>query len=705
MGHSMGHSAGQSMGQSMGHSMGQSWSPTPSQVTTQSVSQMTTQSVSRMTTQSVSPTVSQMTTQESSQSTGETSGSLWDVEGSDDHTQSTQQSSLEGSEQSRGERQKMNKKKTLFETAIQNATQSDLLQFAKSSKEYEEITKSKNAWAREMYEDFCAQYGGGNVYPIEAEKISAFIRFLGKSAKYSFYSITDVIIPSLLRVNVHVTGNSAIDSVVQAIKEAVMELKSNPLVKKPQLKKEPAIAPDVETIIKRTPDVLVTKAEEASLWIFALMTGARAFTCAHMVLTDITTVKKSATGTTLITIKMDYAKFKRNWGHSVTLEGDYEEEKVLDFVKWLRLHLQENFNLDLDDYAHWDKSTITSKKIWKWTPASMSILFRKRSYLCGYPKKYFSFHSLRSGFLNSAILQAGDQGLQMKGVLESTAHIAGWRPFRASQMGYVRDCTNRSIICSRLVLGHEKGMEQNRITDDWMDPEEFHNIRLREPCWPKSTFYKGFQDYIDKRLERMFTENKLTAKSKRSIYDRGYTLVWKKFLQDKDPSSRQWWYLASPKVMGNEPSRRPKSVVKAARHFVALSLMENKKKVQDLEKVFLRGIGQYIKGRKKSLGNINVELERRSPKKKVGQDITTDGKGPVKVRNGRIRVAWSENEDLVLTQGKKDNQTWVEISHRLCLRSNVDCKDRWRNLLRKYGTPGNTFKAILGAKKDYDSDA
>lgn len=100
-----------------------------------------------------------------------------------------------------------------------------------------------------------------------------------------------------------------------------------------------------------------------------------------------------------------------------------------------------------------------------------------------------------------------------------------------------------------------------------------------------------------------------------------------------------------------------------------------------------------------------MELERRSPKKKVGQDMTTDGKGPVKVRNGRIRVAWSENEDLVLTQGKKDNQTWVEISHRLCLRSNVDCKDRWRNLLRKYGTPGNTFKAILGAKKDYDSDA
>lgn len=472
----------------------------------------------------------------------------------------------------------MNKKKTLFESAIENATQSDLQQFAKSSKEYEDITESKNAWARVMYEDFCAQYGGGNVYPIEAERISAFIRFLGKSAKYSFYSITDVIIPSLLRVNLHVTGNSATDSVMLAIKEVSRELKSYPLVRRQKLKKESAIAPDVETIIKRTPDVLITKAEEASLWIFALMTGARAFTCAHMVLTDITTVKKSATGTTLVTFKMDYAKYKRNWGHSVTLEGDYEEEKVLDFVKWLRLHLQENFNLDLDDYAHWDKSTITSKKIWKWTPASMSILFRKRSYLCGYPKKYFSFHSLRAGFLNSAILQAGDQGSQMRGILESTAHIAGWRPFQKAQMGYVRDCTNRSIICSRLVLGNEKGMEQNRITDDWMDPEEFHNIRLREPCWPKSTFYKGFQDYIDKRLERMFTENKLTAKSKRSIYDRGYTLVWKKFLQDKDPSSRQWWYLASPKVMGNEPSRRPKSVVKAARHFVALSLMENKKK-------------------------------------------------------------------------------------------------------------------------------
>ncbi len=69
-----------------------------------------------------------------------------------------------------------------------------------------------------------------------------------------------------------------------------------------------------------------------------------------------------------------------------------------NFVYWLNQHLMKNFQISLESIVqNGIPSTKTGAKLWLWTKNNMSHKFRYRAYLAGYPDKYFSFHSLRSG--------------------------------------------------------------------------------------------------------------------------------------------------------------------------------------------------------------------------------------------------------------------------------------------------------------------
>ena len=52
-------------------------------------------------------------------------------------------------------------------------------------------------------------------------------------------------------------------------------------------------------------------------------------------------------------------------------------------------------------------------------------------------------------------------------------------------------------------------------------------------------------------------------------------------------------------------------------------------------------------------------------------------------QGARKRVRWTPEEDQVLIQGKElDQHPWVAIAQKLPNRSNVDCKDRYRSILK-----------------------
>ena len=86
----------------------------------------------------------------------------------------------------------------------------------------------------------------------------------------------------------------------------------------------------------------------------------------------------------------------------------------------------------------------------------------------------FSFHSLRCGFMCSALLKAGSNADAVKAILDNTyclpAFIAGWMdgwmPNQAAPLRYVKECAKRSIILSRFIMPEEEEEEEGEGEED-----------------------------------------------------------------------------------------------------------------------------------------------------------------------------------------------------------------------------------------------
>jgi hypothetical protein len=217
--------------------------------------------------------------------------------------------------------------------------------------------------------------------------------------------------------------------------------------------KDAAILADVVHIIDSTPDGVSTKAEEASLWLCAVSTGARSVTCAAVALRDIALVKDLDDGQTLVQIRYMRTKAITNWNHTVSLEGKLGEKSSANVVFWLDAHLAKTFGLHLRDYSHWNLTPeIGARKLWRWSKDAMSAMFRRRAESAGFPKGLLSFHSLRAGFICSALIQAGTNKDAVASVLENTAFVGGWVPNQKAQLRYVKNTAKRLIVSTRLIL-------------------------------------------------------------------------------------------------------------------------------------------------------------------------------------------------------------------------------------------------------------
>ena len=130
--------------------------------------------------------------------------------------------------------------------------------------------------------------------------------------------------------------------------------------------KDAAIFSDVVHIINCTENI-PSKAAEASCWLFAVSTGARAVTCSNILLSDIVQVTPSSLNNNnnnnnsslhlLVQIRERVTKGNSNWNHTVTLEGDVHNSSDNNFVYWLERHLKKQFNLSLLSFSCWGQKT------------------------------------------------------------------------------------------------------------------------------------------------------------------------------------------------------------------------------------------------------------------------------------------------------------------------------------------------------------
>src|SRR6185437_252441 len=150
----------------------------------------------------------------------------------------------------------------------------------------------------------------------------------------------------------------------------------------------------------------------------------------------------------------------------------------LNTIYWLNLHLQQSRQLDLLEFNTWNKPRLQGLALWPWSKDSMRELFKARSLCAGFPPGIFSFHSLRAGFICSALLKSGSDAEALKSVLENTSFVAGWKPNHPAQLRYVKTCARKTIVSSRLVMPLEENASTNPVDPFLTSSETFHNILL-----------------------------------------------------------------------------------------------------------------------------------------------------------------------------------------------------------------------------------
>lgn len=416
-------------------------------------------------------------------------------------------------------------RETLLDRAIKKTTPARMKAILQAPlQKYAPGTVKSHPWAIKLYETFiecmntqsAAQSEEEGLepeepipaWPLNLDKAVPFMRFLGVDCGYALSTIDSVLIPALFRVHKDKAGVELNPDEKREIREAIADVA---LQVEPEEEpgKAPAIYADVEYIIKCIPEGLLKKAEEAALFLMAVSTGARAVTCANIQLGDILSVNRENGLAENSSIRLIQVRFRRckginDWDHIVALRGDTNVRNELDIVYWLEQHLNQNFGVSLHARGTWPEG-VKTKPLWDISTESMRTRFKSRAMAAGYPVDLFGFHSLRSGFLCSAVINASTNPNNIggtTGIMEHAAAIGGWRPFGRSQRRYLKTAIKSIMVCTELVMPNRSGNSSGSlVATSLITPEAFHCLETPLMSnWPKDANYETFFAMVEKRF-------------------------------------------------------------------------------------------------------------------------------------------------------------------------------------------------------------
>ncbi|KAH7820174.1 uncharacterized protein MONOS_17885 [Monocercomonoides exilis] len=399
---------------------------------------------------------------------------------------------------------------TKFSDMLRSYSREELQPYVEKGLPFCDETVKTHKWVCGMFIDYC-KMAKKEPFPLKAKPVYGFMKLLGTAVGYSVETIKNGIRSSLFNISETKTGKPVKDKVRMKVHRALMEIKTwirkrkkkgLPLPKmreenENKWKKQPLIVSDLQRILECYPDWIVEKPQEASLFLFALSTGARAQTCAHIRLKDIIRVYSPPNSNFIkVTFNLECGKGWNGDNHCVTVEGAINEKHQLNVIWWLEQYLVEEFGLSLTNFDKWELKELEEQFIWQLRKGAMRVRLKKRAVQAGYPDNLFGFHSFRSGFICSALLKAGENQEKRKQVLEATAFVGNWAFISKSQWEYVKE-TEKAVI-----IGNRLGFQDEAIeSDDYYDmtltsPAIYHNIKLNEPIWKEESIILAFDFYV-----------------------------------------------------------------------------------------------------------------------------------------------------------------------------------------------------------------
>ena len=343
---------------------------------------------------------------------------------------------------------------TRLDAALSQFTDESLQSFISTKVPRAESTLRKEAWVLSLYTPWCIRTHKRDPFPLESENVCAFLRFMAIHGGYALSGIKFIVVPALKHL--HLDRFQELDAHIrQDMSNTIRALSHDHRVTQSGAGKPPLCSFDVAELIHRIPDGLSFKAADASLFLFALHTGARAITCEAITYDDLMYCETDEkTKLTRLVIMETVTKGNDQYNHPVCIEGYLHQPHDLDAVFWLNQYVHDTTGKNLE-YVCGKKEDeefeYHKRPLWPLTRDSMRERLKKRLMEAGFPPGRWSFHSLRSGHICSCLLFTGSDTEKKASVLELTAIVAGWKPYGKAQRRYIKAVAERTIVSSRLI--------------------------------------------------------------------------------------------------------------------------------------------------------------------------------------------------------------------------------------------------------------
>jgi hypothetical protein len=423
---------------------------------------------------------------------------------------------------------------------------------------------------------------------------------------------------------------------------------------------------------------------------------------------------RSSTVYVTLTVNITVTKGGRT-DHSVTFQGDASDSSCMNPFYHLNLLCLQLTKKSLFNLATFSRSEL-SMLLFDSTTDAMSGLIRVAAYNSGYPKDFFTCHSMRSGFLccmvihkylNPQVARDDNDVLFISGI------VAGWVPKAKAQLRYIKDALKRVLVANRALvspfdhvedpkirswlveeLGANSLIAKNRLT-----PRHFHALD-NDPVasWPYTTKTNGFTSlFWLPYLKSLHVTVQVQQRTRLHLFRTCLPLYfaenhsedWKE-LQDLHSTLniQSVAHMALSFFAENDhvPFAFFTSLMNAIRtdvqNYALDSSHSNNKLVAAKKKVKALSVLKRFHESDCSSDEIDSSSAER-----VVEELEQRAFKRGKTRSGaRKRLRWTPEEDKLLAEmylKHKDNKLpFVAVSAYFEHRSNYDCKDRFRSVAR-----------------------
>ena len=566
---------------------------------------------------------------------------------------------------------------SLVSSHISKEMKAELLQRAQQPIRFSESVQAQNDKSEKIYLHFCREMEL-TPYPLTTECLLAFLIWVAESHKYNAYSIDCILYSSLCRLNV-VRSGLYIDPLSQyAARALIASFYRDPTLKPPRGGMHPIIPDDVARMISAMDFRNPLSFSLAALFTFALSTGARGNSCGNVHLADLGPFYESEDSYCILVVTLVKLKGRPLEKLQLSLAGRPDTKSPLDVIYWLNQHLLHNFAISLKDLVS-KKGTESLKwdaLLWPYKTDTMTQYLKLRLQAAGLPNTQFGFHSFRSGFLASCLIQGEKRGESISDVLVRCALITGWKALGSIEFSYIREAARRRILPTNMIgvtsadpfvlpSTLENGSCKDREKWDHANSFEFHGtVEQVTPGKQRSNLFQ-LKRYLEKSL---WVEDATTAANQyyinscywwcirecgKGLFERGEVTEEEKARFKR--KSQLYSYLGY-QYLDKETATHPESMEAVAAEMIIE--LRNRGKVKSV-----------LSSSAKSIDRAATEAPRLFTQRRTGRC--------------RVRLEWTKREDERLLSGIERGEWMDEILVDLPARNQDDIYFHVRNMNKK----------------------